>query len=288
MPFLKTPHGNIYYSVRGEGTPVVLIRGMTYTAEHWLGFDRKMAEDFCTIVVDHRGIGKTTLKAHPAMTVEDMADDVIQVLDHMNIARAHFFGISLGGMVTLSVGLRHPERALSLTVINSSVGGTRQLRVNPIAILKSAARVYSREKQETTLLPYLFHGFPLETSAAKKTKSQWLKLAEGKKFPLAASIYQAIAALRFNQPEELKTLKVPTLIVSAQNDRFVPMKNSQKLHQAIPQSKLVKIANAGHELTLDQPDQLIQTFKEFVSQKKVIARQKNDTKKQDLPGADDE
>lgn len=109
----------IRYIESGEGEPVVLIHGFTSTAEgNWVapGIYAKIAEKYHVIALDNRGHGKSG-KPHGAEHYgAKMAKDVVNLLDHLGIEKAHVAGYSLGGFLTLNLIIDHPDRFLSAII----------------------------------------------------------------------------------------------------------------------------------------------------------------------------
>src|SRR5688500_10048226 len=120
MPQVAKNKGAIFYEVHGEGPDLVMLRGLGRCVQHWLGYEQEMAKHCRVITIDLRGIGKTTLPLSVTDTLFDLSHDVTDVLDALKIERAHVLGVSLGGMLTLATGLRHPDRCKSLITINTS------------------------------------------------------------------------------------------------------------------------------------------------------------------------
>jgi pimeloyl-ACP methyl ester carboxylesterase len=104
------------YVVAGQGQPVVLLHGFTASVEsNWRApgiFDR-LAEGFQVIALDQRGHGKSGRPHDPAAYGDEMVRDVVRLLDHVGLAKAHVVGYSMGGFVTLKLAATAPERLLS-------------------------------------------------------------------------------------------------------------------------------------------------------------------------------
>jgi pimeloyl-ACP methyl ester carboxylesterase len=109
----------IHYRVWGKGDPIVLIHGFTASIDsNWVepGIVDKLDDDFKVIALDLRGHGKSDKPHDPAAYGAEMAEDVVRLLDHLKIEKAHVVGYSLGGFTTLKLLTLHPERFLSATL----------------------------------------------------------------------------------------------------------------------------------------------------------------------------
>ncbi len=106
----------IYYTEQGSGPPVVLVHGyLASGALNWgvPGVTKLLAPDYRLIVIDNRGHGKSDKPRDVAQYGEVMAEDVVRLLDHLKIDKAHVVGYSMGGMITLKLLATRPDRLLS-------------------------------------------------------------------------------------------------------------------------------------------------------------------------------
>jgi pimeloyl-ACP methyl ester carboxylesterase len=120
----------IHFLIEGTGEPVVLIHGLDSSARvNWQmpGTIDALAKDHQVIAIDLPGYGESDKPVDPAAYGEQWVDDVILLLDHLNIRKAHIVGYSMGGMVALKLIAEHPER-----VISGTLGGAGWLREDSI------------------------------------------------------------------------------------------------------------------------------------------------------------
>jgi aminoacrylate hydrolase len=107
----------LYYEVKGEGEPVILIPGLGGDGRFWAGVAKALPE-FRLITVDHRGAGRSD-RPDGGYSIERIASDVLSVLDAEEIDAAHLVGHSTGGTVVQTIALDAPERAKSLVISGS-------------------------------------------------------------------------------------------------------------------------------------------------------------------------
>ena len=110
--YFESAGARLRYVERGTGAPVVLVHGFTANIERaWIdtGVLPDLARDYRVIALDLRGHGKSD-KPHDASAYEPMATDVIALLDHLGIERAHLVGYSLGGIIAAKLLTTHPQR----------------------------------------------------------------------------------------------------------------------------------------------------------------------------------
>ncbi len=114
--FFEANGVRLYYVEAGRGTPVILVHGLGCDhVPNWM-FPRvfqKLSRRYRVIALDNRGHGKSDKPHDPAQYGLELVDDIVRLMDHLGIAKAHVVGYSLGGFITLMLALRHPHRLLS-------------------------------------------------------------------------------------------------------------------------------------------------------------------------------
>ncbi|UCE38755.1 MAG: alpha/beta fold hydrolase, partial [Thermoplasmata archaeon] len=119
MPYVENNGVRIYYEIEGKGPPLVLQHGWSNSLEYWrdFGYIEPLKEDYRLILIDARGHGKSDIPDDPeAYEMDLMAEDVITVLDHLNIGKAHFLGYSSGGWIAFHLAKIAPERFTSFII----------------------------------------------------------------------------------------------------------------------------------------------------------------------------
>lgn len=254
----------IDYEIKGQGEPLILLRGLGRNRRHWLGFDDLMARNFQIISCDNRGFGRSRSKLTLSTTMYDFARDLIAILDKEGIQKAHLMGVSLGGMIAMATSISHPDRILSQTIINSSIGGQMNLRITPRALYTILRWSGNRDRLSEQLAEILVS--PKFTQDGRlKMIDEW-KMIERESPTVAWNVLvQLLAAVRFHPQKELQNLHTPTLVVYGADDALCPNENSFRIHQLIPGSRLVKIEDSGHELMTDKPEELKAGILDFIT-----------------------
>lgn len=135
--FTASDGARIHYMELGAGTPVVLIHGYTANAEwKWFkpGIAPVLAKHYRVVAIDARGHGRSDKPHDPAKYGPQMAEDVIELMDHLGIEKAHVHGYSMGGGILTQILARHPERVITAIYGGSGVAETdpaRQAEVPP-------------------------------------------------------------------------------------------------------------------------------------------------------------
>ncbi len=109
----------IHYIVEGDGEPVVLIHGFTANIDmQWKmpGIISKLKQDYQVIALDNRGHGKSDKPHDPKQYGPEMVNDVLRLMDHLNVPKAHVVGYSMGGFMTNYLVNNHPDRCVTATL----------------------------------------------------------------------------------------------------------------------------------------------------------------------------
>lgn len=268
MPFLSIGHGKIYYECLGEGEPIVLLRGLTRHSKHWLGFEKLVAERYKVICVDARGFGKSNSSVSWMLTIRDLAHDVIMVLDELKISKAHFFGVSLGGMIALEAAMSFPTRCKTLTVVNSSMGGVGLQRMTAKGIIAVAKGAFFPERLHHDL-SQLMLGSVTSEEARKTFADKWRSIDTETEIPKLNSVKQLLAAFRFKNNPRLAAIKIPTMIMIGAADSFVPTQNSYAIHRSIPNAHLCVMPGSGHEIHYDYPEHVADELHRFIEKSSI-------------------
>ena len=128
MPQAHTDDGfKLHYEETGAGTPVIFVHEFAGDSRSWEPQMRHFGQRYRAIAFCARGYPPSDVPEEPARYSQARAaDDILAVLDHLGIERAHVVGLSMGGFATLHFGFRHPARALSLSPASAS--GSRPRR----------------------------------------------------------------------------------------------------------------------------------------------------------------
>jgi pimeloyl-ACP methyl ester carboxylesterase len=248
MPKVKVDDIQIYYEVKGEGFPLVMINGLGGNLEGW---DPRLVEGlskgFKLVMFDNRGAGRTDI-SNREYTIRLFADDTAGLMNTLGISKAHILGISMGGMIAQELVLNYPEKVAKLVLWSTCSGGSKDVQSSKEVsrMLTDDTSKMSQEEQKRMLLPLVL------TDDFIEKNPDFVKLAVqlALKHPISEEAYmrQLNAVRKFNAYDRLHQIKAPTLILHGRKDVLIPPENGSILAEAIPNAKLVYFEKSAHML----------------------------------------
>ena len=262
MPQITSGDAEIFYEVLGDGPPVVLLHPFPVNHELWLPAAQGLLTRYRVILPDLRGHGNSGVGEGPALMAKH-AGDIAGILDHEDVGRAPFFGVSIGGYVLFEFWRRYRGRVAALGLCNTKApGDTPEARA---ARLQAAAEVVERgtepffESMATKLM-------------GKTTQVSRPDLVEGalrlmrKMSPDDVAQVQQGMAERPNSVPTLKTINVPTLILTGDEDILTGVAEAELMRQHILGSQMKVIAKAGHYSPWEQPVEVGRILRQFLDE----------------------
>jgi pimeloyl-ACP methyl ester carboxylesterase len=253
MPFCGCQGYRLHYHIRGHASspPLLLIQGMAMPASAWITLPGRLARRFRVVLFDNRGAGRSTAP-RGRFRIRDMADDAARVLDAAGVDQAFVFGISMGGMIAQELVLRHPQRvrALVLAATFCSHWRSHKPKLSVAADLALAILTTRRFKPMARLLVS-------EQYFANSPNGFVSWFAHTEPAGLRLITRQIAAVVRHEAESRLTGIHVPTLVLSGDRDRLVPVENSRRLAQLIPGARMVEFTGAGHAFPFEREEETV-------------------------------
>jgi pimeloyl-ACP methyl ester carboxylesterase len=269
MPTARVNGISIHYEEVGQGLPLVFVHEFAGDAQSWLPQMRFFGRRYRAIAYNARGYPPSDVpKDVAAYSQEQAAEDIRGVLDALGIARAHVCGLSMGGYATLHFGLRHPGRALSLVVAGAGYGSVAAERDR--FRQDSDATVKRFEADGMAKVAALYARGPTRVQFIDKDPVGWQefhdKLAAGSAEGHALTMrgVQMKRPSIFELEAEMRTLEVPTLIVTGDEDDPC-LEPAIFMKRAIRSSGLVVLPKSGHTINLEEPDAFNRAVLDFLT-----------------------
>ena len=247
MPHADLDGLPVHFCDEGSGTPLVLLHGLGHDIGYWDAHVPVLAAHHRVLRCDLRGFGASGKPAGP-YTLTEYAADVERFLVACAVDRAHVVGISMGGVIAQRVALDHPHRVRSLVLVSTSseVGRTAT------AVWQSLATTIERDGFDDRLADASRAFSPAYAAAHPDVvASMTRRNCDNDPRAYAAA---ARAVSDYNWTSALGTVTAPVLILQGIEDQLTPPGGSVKMSRAIPRTRLLMIARAGHNLPVEQPE----------------------------------
>jgi len=257
---IKSGDAEIAYNVLGSGAPVVLLHPFPAHHEFWLPAAQALTSRYQLILPDLRGHGESSAGEGPA-TMEKHAADIAKVLDHAEIGRVPLVGVSIGGYALFEFWRRYRGRVAALALLNTKASPDSPEA--KAARMQAAADVLERGTE-------LFLESMVPKLIGKTTRESRPDLVDGalrmmRKMSAGnvAQVQRGMAE-RLDSVADLKTINVPTLLVTGDEDILTGPPEAELMRQNIAGSELKIVRHAGHYSPWEQPAEVGKLLRQFL------------------------
>jgi pimeloyl-ACP methyl ester carboxylesterase len=239
---------HLRYGVRGSGPPAVFIQGLGIHGAAWTPQIDALAAQYECLSFDNRGIGLSQPLGCP-LTIRQMAEDTLALMDARGWESAHLVGQSMGGLIALEIALSARQRVRSLAMLCSFPRGRDVIPVTPAMLWNWArTRAGTKPQRRKALLELVVPGAALAAIDYAELADRFAPIFG---FDLAhhppVAKRQLLALARYDATSRLHELSgVPTLVISAAHDPIAPPRIGRAMAAKIPGARFVEIPDASH------------------------------------------
>lgn len=283
VPYINSFDGlKIHYEIVGKGKETVFfIMGLGMDKRGWIFQVPHFAEDFLVFLIDNRGIGKSEVP-DGFFTTEDMAKDIYEIMKKEGIEKAHFVGVSMGGMIMQKFAAKYVDAVKKLVLVSTlhkvndfekdliikGMKFVKDIDINTIdeKILKQYLNVFLDTNPEKILR---FLSDNLFTKDFSKNNIEFIfeffsdYIKNG--FNVKGFLKQLYAVLQHDSTDDLKKIKAQTLVITGDEDKMVSPSKSEFIAKNIPFSRLEIIRNGSHALIFEKYEEFNKIVKEFLA-----------------------
>jgi 3-oxoadipate enol-lactonase len=258
MPILKSGEARIHYALEGQSGSPVLVFSNSLGANHSM-WDPQAAEfrkRFRVLRYDTRGHGQSSVTPGP-YSIEQLAEDVIALLDALQLDRVHFCGLSMGGMIGMWLGVNAPERLRKLVLCNTAakIGTSEFWNARIDAVQKNGMKSVASAVVERWFSPAF-------RKKAPATVSTTLKMLEEANPDGYAACCAAVRDFDFR--EQLRKIHIPALVLAGAYDPATPPADGRFLADQILGARYVEL-NTAHLSNIEDHGQFNREITAFLN-----------------------
>lgn len=249
MPQLPIRGIQLNYDDQGSGDPIVFVHGHPFDHSMWKYQVPRFSKEYRLIMPDLRGYGKTGVTPDRVM-LDEMALDILHLLEALSIDSAIFCGLSMGGQIVLDFYRLFPHKVKALIIVDSDARGEtpesyRQRLEKAESILKTGMKQHTDDT---------IHQYIAAASMANKPMYSHLYEMMSTTQAIGAAAAHRGRAERRDHLAILPSVHIPTLILVGDEDYFTPLPIARLMSDTIPEAQLAVIAGAGHLPNMEASD----------------------------------
>lgn len=271
MSFALTDDGvKLHVEEAGSGTPIVFV--------HEFGGDHRSFEPQMRFFSRRHRVVTFGARGYPPSDVpQDVAaysqaravDDIIAVMDHLGIDKAHIVGVSMGGFATVHFGLTYPQRALSLTVASAGYGAEKEFEDFFRGVSEKVAAQFEAQGAEKFSHTY---GFAASRIAYllkdPRGHAEFRRMLGEHSASGSANTMRGVQMRRpslYDLEDRLKEMTLPTLIIVGDEDDHC-LQPALYMKRTIPASGVLVLPKTGHTINLEEPELFNRAVADFIAQ----------------------
>jgi pimeloyl-ACP methyl ester carboxylesterase len=261
MPKIRTSDDvNLYYEEAGTGTPVVFVHEFAGDYRTWEPQMRHFSRAHRCVTFSQRGYPPSDIPDDPARYGQDFArSDVVALMDALRIEKAHVVGHSMGAYTALHVGIKHPQRCISVTAAGCGWGSLADPAARAAMRAQAAETSKMFMEKDMAAAAAIYADTPTRQTQKYKDPRGYAEFARmlaehsARGHALTMAMLQAKRPTLWDMEADLKKFSLPLLIVVGDEDETC-LDGSVFLKRAVPTAGLLVIPRSGHTITSEEPD----------------------------------
>ncbi len=237
-------------SLEGDGPPLFLIHGIGASRHSWDGVIRSLRQRYRCISYDLRGHGLSPMPP-PPYTLDDLVEDLEALRRELGIAKAHFMGHSLGGMIGPAYARRYPDRVLSLGLLSTAAHRTAEDSAKVRGVVAAMRQRGIAPVLETLKERWFTPEFAAARPEVIARRMQQVIDTDAQVFLSVFDIYAETEMAPW-----LHEVEAPSLVLTGEFDGGCPPRLNELIAKQLPRSQLVILPKLRHAILLEAPEQV--------------------------------
>ena len=245
----------ICMDVAGEGNLLVFLHGIGGNKINWHLQLPEFSKHFKSVAWDARGYGESD-DYEGDLEFSDFSRDLLRVLDHFEVQKAHLCGLSMGGRIAQDFYALFPDRVSTMILCDTFAGDDE-------TDIRASRSQSIEEFVESRIRPFLHGADPSEYAKNRgglllapghSEEARRRSIEASSQLHVESYIKTVRASATFSRVDNMKNINVPTLLLFGDQDPLTPPRVGEYMQEHIPHSELVIIEHAGHMTNLEQPE----------------------------------
>ena len=258
------PAADVHLTIhdQGAGLPLLLLHGMWCDHHDFDAVVDDLSGEYRTIGPDLRGHGGSGVPAR-SWTVNDLAGDMLQVLDFLGIDAAVAVGHSLGGMAALQMALTAPSRLRGLVLLSTSAEAEKPERRSQLSLMSMTINMGGMNRWLAGRVARAF----FSPAFVRRSPGRVRAWREGLRAMPKRALLQALEAVR-DRPsivDRLDTLGMPALVMGLREDPIADPAQAERMARRLGPARLLMLPGGGHALPMEHPETLTRALHQFLS-----------------------
>jgi 3-oxoadipate enol-lactonase len=267
MPRIKVNGTELFYEDSGgSAEPILFSHGLLWNASLFAPQVAALKGRYRCIAYDHRGQGRSADAQGSEIGMDLLTDDAVALISALGLGKVHFCGLSMGGFVGMRIAARFPHLVRTLILCETSADAEPEENVLKYRKLNFVARWLGLRFVTAQVLPILFGKTSLTDASRAAEKAAWKEQLDGNR----RSIWRAVNGVinRRAVIDELPRIAAPTLVIVGDEDVATVPAKAERIANAIPDARLVRIPKAGHSSTVEQPQAVNAAILDFLGSRR--------------------
>ena len=252
--FVTVNGTELSYLQAGSGKSLILVHGSVTTSEFFRDTVAHYSQRYRTIAVDLRGYGNSAKPGH-GYTMEQFSSDIVALMEALKLPPVVLLGVSMGGFVAQRLALDRPDLLAGLVLASTSDG-----ELAPGLLDEDSARAIKELGWRKISSNMITGAFPPDTDP--KIIEALLGRIDTWNEQVIAGAIDSIKA--FSTRTDLHKISVPALVMVGSEDHQLPVRFSERMHQAIKGSHLAVFQGVGHFMMVERPEEFRRVLDEFL------------------------
>tara|TARA_B100001057_G_C22669021_1_gene879066 strand:- start:104 stop:877 length:774 start_codon:yes stop_codon:yes gene_type:complete len=246
------------YSVQGSGPALFLTHGIGAAKNAWRFMTSELSKYFTVITYDLRGHGNSPV-TNKNFTLDDLVLDLEKIREKTKIDKAHFMGHSLGGMIAPAYAKRFPNRVLSVGLLSTVAGRSKEDKNNVLRIITEMETSGIEQTLQKLTTRWFTDEFITKNPDLVKNRLKQVVDTDPDVFLNVFKIYANTEMISW-----LKNLSMPCLLMTGENDAGCSPEYNKIMANEIKSSKLVVLPKYKHSFLIEAPNEVSKNIVEFI------------------------